>query len=63
MLLLSTNLNITSQTYVRGIPDYDYKIGTLRFMRNSKPKAKESNVDDPFEAFSGEGFSLRKTRK
>ncbi|XP_026472540.1 ubiquitin fusion degradation protein 1 homolog isoform X2 [Ctenocephalides felis] len=54
---------IVKQTYVRGIPDYDYKIGTLRFMRNSKPKAKESNVDDPFEAFSGEGFSLRKTRK
>lgn len=23
--------------YVRGIPDYDYKIGTLRFLRNTKP--------------------------
>lgn len=23
--------------YVRGIPDYDYKIGTLRFLRNVKP--------------------------
>ena len=23
--------------YVRGIPDYDYKIGTLRFIRNAKP--------------------------
>lgn len=24
-------------TYVRGIPDYDYQIGTLRFLRNMKP--------------------------
>lgn len=23
--------------YVRGIPDYDYQIGTLRFLRNMKP--------------------------
>jgi len=24
-------------TYVRGIPDYNYQIGTLRFLRNMKP--------------------------
>lgn len=27
----------TKPVYVRGIPDYDYKIGTLRFLRNVKP--------------------------
>ncbi|KAK5638507.1 hypothetical protein RI129_012802 [Pyrocoelia pectoralis] len=46
--------------YVRGIPDYDYQIGTLRFLRQT-PKSeidiKEENEE--FKAFSGEGFSLR----
>jgi hypothetical protein len=28
-------------TYQRGVPDYNYKIGTLRFIRNSKPPSKE----------------------
>ncbi|XP_034945319.1 ubiquitin recognition factor in ER-associated degradation protein 1 [Chelonus insularis] len=50
--------------YVRGIPDYDYKIGTLRFMRNLKPiNNKEEKNTDEFKAFTGEGFSLRKSRK
>ena len=52
--------------YVRGIPDYDYEIGTLIFMRNSKPpksdlmKDKESKPG--FEAFKGQGKSLRQTK-
>lgn len=50
--------------YVRGIPDYDYKIGTLRFLRNMKPvNNKEVKDQDEFKAFTGEGFSLRKSRK
>ncbi|XP_015189278.1 PREDICTED: ubiquitin fusion degradation protein 1 homolog isoform X1 [Polistes dominula] len=50
--------------YVRGIPDYDYKIGTLRFLRNMKPiNSKEVKEQDEFKAFTGEGFSLRKSRK
>ncbi|CAB3245748.1 unnamed protein product [Arctia plantaginis] len=49
------------QAYVRGIPDYDYVIGTLRFIRNSRPaSAKEDTTSEvPFEAFKGEGFTLR----
>jgi len=27
--------------YTRGIPDYNFKIGNLKFIRNSKPKPKE----------------------
>lgn len=50
--------------YVRGIPDYDYKIGTLRFLRNMRPvNNKELKDQDEFKAFTGEGFSLRKSRK
>lgn len=29
--------SVTKPAYVRGIPDYDYQIGTLRFLRNMKP--------------------------
>ncbi|XP_023288378.1 ubiquitin fusion degradation protein 1 homolog isoform X2 [Orussus abietinus] len=50
--------------YIRGIPDYDYKIGTLKFLRNIKPaNTKEVKDQDEFKAFTGEGFSLRKSRK
>ncbi|XP_068969569.1 ubiquitin recognition factor in ER-associated degradation protein 1 isoform X1 [Bombus flavifrons] len=49
--------------YVRGIPDYDYKIGTLTFLRISKPvDNKEAKDPDEFKAFTGEGFSLRKSK-
>lgn len=27
--------------YQRGIPDYNHKIGTIRFLRNSRPPSKE----------------------
>ncbi|CAK1590174.1 unnamed protein product [Parnassius mnemosyne] len=48
------------QSYVRGIPDYDFVIGTLRFIRNSRPpSAKEEAPAEPFQAFKGEGFTLR----
>lgn len=47
----------------RGIPDYDYKIGTLRFIR-SPPRTTANGTEtkdtrDPFEAFSGQGKVLR----
>lgn len=32
-----TNVIANKPTYVRGIPDYDYKVGTLTFLRNIKP--------------------------
>jgi len=46
--------------YQRGIPDYDYQIGTLRFLRFSKAvEEKETKEDSQFQAFSGSGQSLR----
>jgi len=37
----SSNKGDVKVTYQRGVPDYNYKIGTLRFIRNSKPPSKE----------------------
>ena len=53
--------------YVRGIPDYDYVIGTLTFLRNSKPpkdslKDNDKSKQPGFEAFKGEGKSLRQAK-
>ena len=51
--------------YQRGIPDYDYQIGSLRFFRFAKPtesKDKESETSQ-FQAFSGSGQSLRQTKQ
>ncbi|XP_026333774.1 ubiquitin fusion degradation protein 1 homolog isoform X2 [Hyposmocoma kahamanoa] len=51
------------QPYVRGIPDYNYQIGTLRFIRNYRSaNAKEEIPTEPFEAFKGEGFTLRSAK-
>ncbi|XP_061722726.1 ubiquitin fusion degradation protein 1 homolog isoform X1 [Cydia pomonella] len=47
------------QPYVRGIPDYDYQIGTIRFIRTRPSSAREEAPIQPFEAFKGEGFTLR----
>lgn len=45
----------------RGIPDYDYKIGTLNFFRNFKRKdvEKESEEDNKFVPFKGSGCSIK----
>ncbi|XP_060516558.1 ubiquitin fusion degradation protein 1 homolog [Cylas formicarius] len=46
--------------YVRGIPDYDYEIGTLKFIRRTvKQKSNQNEESDEFKPFSGAGFSLR----
>uniref|UniRef100_A0A3B3DQV4 Ubiquitin recognition factor in ER-associated degradation protein 1 n=1 Tax=Oryzias melastigma TaxID=30732 RepID=A0A3B3DQV4_ORYME len=45
----------------RGIPNYDFKVGKITFIRNSRPQPRK--VDDAlnkFIAFSGQGQSLRK---
>lgn len=46
----------------RGIPDYEYEIGTLKFLRFMKPE-NNNKVEKPqvetFEAFSGTGCKLR----
>ncbi|XP_041079646.1 ubiquitin recognition factor in ER-associated degradation protein 1 [Polyodon spathula] len=47
----------------RGIPNYEYKVGRITFIRNSRPQPKKVDDDDAlsrFIAFSGEGQSLRK---
>uniref|UniRef100_A0A4W4FDM9 Ubiquitin fusion degradation protein UFD1 N-terminal subdomain 1 domain-containing protein n=1 Tax=Electrophorus electricus TaxID=8005 RepID=A0A4W4FDM9_ELEEL len=47
----------------RGIPNYDFKIGKITFIRNSRPQPRKTEEDDSvssFIAFSGEGQSLRK---
>ena len=58
---------IAKAEYVRGIPDYDYVIGTLTFMRNSRPPKQDSSKNNDnaksFEAFKGEGKSLRQAKK
>lgn len=58
------NVLFILQPYVRGIPDYDYVIGTLRFIRNSRPPTakEETPPEEPFQAFKGEGFTLRTTK-
>ncbi|CAG2065961.1 unnamed protein product [Timema podura] len=44
----------------RVIPDYNYKVGTVRFLRNTKAPLKENKEPiEEFKAFKGEGFSLR----
>ncbi|KAH3883748.1 hypothetical protein DPMN_007715 [Dreissena polymorpha] len=48
----------------RGIPNYNYKKNTITFIRTSRrvENGAQSPEDKMFEAFSGEGQSLRKTK-
>ncbi|KAK7871706.1 hypothetical protein R5R35_013995 [Gryllus longicercus] len=49
--------------YQRGIPNYTYKIGTLHFIRNSRPQSKENKEpSEEFKAFGGAGHSLRQSK-
>ncbi|OQV17581.1 Ubiquitin fusion degradation protein 1-like protein [Hypsibius exemplaris] len=46
----------------KGVPNYDWKPGRLTFRRNiRKPTVSESDAGPSFSAFSGQGFSLKKT--
>ena len=51
----------------RGLPNHNWKFGSLTFIRNSEPKKASDNGDaekgDGFEAFSGAGQVLKKKRK
>lgn len=56
---------VSKASYKRGLPDYDYQFGTLKFIRALKKeddKGKESAESSGFEAFSGAGQSLRHTK-
>uniref|UniRef100_A0A3Q2ZMI5 Ubiquitin recognition factor in ER-associated degradation protein 1 n=1 Tax=Kryptolebias marmoratus TaxID=37003 RepID=A0A3Q2ZMI5_KRYMA len=48
----------------RGIPNYDFKVGRITFIRNSRPQPRKIVEEDDsmnrFIAFSGQGQSLRK---
>ncbi|XP_077508880.1 ubiquitin fusion-degradation 1-like isoform X2 [Amblyomma americanum] len=48
----------------RGIPDYDYVIGTLHFIRTARPTVEEAEGKgkEQFEAFSGKAHSLRQQK-
>lgn len=50
--------------YQRGIPDYNYVIGTLQFIRNNKPIQEKENKETPpdFKPFFGSGQSLRRSK-
>ena len=46
--------------YTRGIPDYNFEPGNIRFIRARKPKDKEEKEnEESFKAFEGKGQSLR----
>jgi len=51
--------------YVRGIPDYNFQVGDIRFIRAKKKVAAEDkeNTEDIFKAFEGKGQSLRQAKK
>jgi len=57
------------QEYVRGIPDYDFQVGTLNFIRSRAPaavanggKEADDKKDSNFTAFQGQGKSLRQAK-
>jgi len=65
-VLITENVNIARGPQRRGIPDYDYQIGVLRFIRNSRPPSSTSSdeisKEKSFEAFTGEGKVLVKKK-
>jgi len=50
--------------YTRGIPDYNFQVGNIRFIRAKKPKDNDDkeNSEDDFKAFEGKGQSLRQAK-
>jgi len=50
--------------YTRGIPDYNFQVGDIRFIRAKKKKeADKENEGAKFTAFDGTGQSLRQSKK
>ena len=63
--LAPTKKQIDVATLGKGVPNYDWKPGRLTFRRNlRKSTASESDGGQAssFSAFSGAGFSLKKTQ-
>uniref|UniRef100_A0A3Q2EE38 Ubiquitin recognition factor in ER-associated degradation protein 1 n=1 Tax=Cyprinodon variegatus TaxID=28743 RepID=A0A3Q2EE38_CYPVA len=51
---------LTASDIKRGIPNYDFKVGRITFIRNSRPQFINDDALNRFIAFSGQGQSLRK---
>ena len=49
--------------YTRGIPDYNFQVGDIRFIRAKKKKEAEKENEEEFKAFEGTGQSLRQAKK
>ncbi|GFO20975.1 ubiquitin fusion degradation protein 1-like protein [Plakobranchus ocellatus] len=50
----------------RGIPNYNFKRGTISFIRSVRPVQNgnsEEDKDETFEAFSGHGQTLKKKNR
>jgi len=53
---------------VRGIPDYNFQLGTIKFIRTTKRPSQQNSdnndgkPDDDFAPFSGEGKTLRQAK-
>ena len=41
--------------YTRGIPDYNFQPGNIRFIRAKKKEADKENDEELFKAFGGSG--------
>lgn len=53
--------NQVKVAYQRGIPDYDYTLGTIQFLRNIRPvdNEKKNENEDGFKPFAGSGSVLK----
>lgn len=58
----SNDASSSKPVYVRGIPDYDYEVGFLRFIRriDKGENSKEKEETEEFRPFSGTGFCLKR---
>lgn len=58
---------VMKKIMTRGVPDYDFKIGVIKFDRNVKPISDRIQKEEPTpsqpEDFQGQGFSMKKSRK
>ena len=46
--------------YVRGVPDFEWKVGTLNFIRAVKPEEEKDSEKSNFVEFAGSGTRLKK---
>merc|ERR1712226_631918 len=49
--------------YTRGIPDYNFQVGNISFIRAKKKESGEENENPKFTAFGGSGQSLKQSKK